>query len=134
MTKDTFNQIDARIKEYEDLSRKSFDQSLANQVRAQVRSMAEQGIIGNDQMDAVANLEMSKYRREAELKKIDLEKDLQEQYTNLLKEKQTAIDAIYQDQATNSNQKAVYAQQVNAAFDTISNNYLSTFDKLQSSY
>ena len=132
--RDTFTQIDSRIKEYEDLSRQSFDQWLANQVRAQVRSMAEQGIIGNDQMDAVARLEMSKYKATADLKKIDLERDLQQQYTDALKEKQETLDAIYRDQSSNANQKAIYAQQINQAYNNISNSYLLTYDKLQSTY
>jgi len=96
--------------------------------------MAEQGIIGNDQMDAVARLEMSKYKATADLKKIDLERDLQQQYTDALKEKQETLDAIYRDQSSNANQKAIYAQQINQAYNNISNSYLLTYDKLQSTY
>jgi len=134
LAQDTFGQIDGRIKEMENLSRQAFDQGTANMIRAKVMDMAKQGIIGNDQMDVVANIELSKINNEAQLKKIELERDLQAQYSDLLKEKQSVLDGIMQDQSMNENEKMNYATQITAAYNAVSNNYINTMNNISNTY
>jgi len=134
LAQDTFGQIDGRIKEMENLSRQAFDQGTANMIRAKVMDMAKQGIIGNDQMDVVANIELSKINNEAQLKKIELERDLQAQYSDLLKEKQSVLDGIMQDQSMNENEKMNYATQITAAYNAVSNNYINTMSNISNTY
>jgi hypothetical protein len=127
-------QIMDRMRQYEDLAKNLFDQTASQQAYANAMQMAEQGLITNEQVAQMANLSMADYKRNVDLQKSTLEADIQKEYMNIIREKQQAIDAIYQDQSINADKRLQYETAITNAYNNILNNVYNQFQDIQNRF
>lgn len=112
----TYTDIDNQMNQLEIKANAVFDQGAMRQAVAKARQLAAQGYMTNEQVAQVANYDVSAYRRDAELAKTTLEKDIAAQRITLDQSKLAAVDAIQKDMSINEQQRAANIQQINTRY------------------
>ena len=112
LAKDTFQTVRDELDELSQLGKSVFDQNVAKARQARARELAEAGILTDEQAAQAAQYSLSDYVRDAELRKTEIEQDIQQEIINAVKERDALIDQVYQQQNIDENTKQQQAAQI----------------------
>lgn len=125
-------EVNESLEELRQKSLSLFDENVAQARATRARQLEAEGILTTEQANQAAAYSLSDYVRDVRQQKAEIEQQITQEMTNAIKEKNTLIDSIMQQQAVDENTKQQQAVQITNLYNNLLNNQANALAEVRS--
>lgn len=115
----TFDNINGILADLKTKSEHLFDEKATRSADARAKQLADKGYLLDDQAAAVSQYSLADYKRDIEIQRSEIDKQISEKMIEIEQEKAKQIDTIQKDASLNEKQKLDQINYLNGLFNNI---------------